>query len=91
MRKAALLLSGLLCGCAVNPAMPPARFQALGTTTVVFSSDPATDCQIGNATACTLGKVVIVPDPCQFPNDFYALLLCHENAHRFGGWEHQKE
>jgi hypothetical protein len=82
----------MLGGCAYHSeTMPPPQYQAIGTTTVAFSDDPATDCNMGNAVACTLGAVIIVPNPCIWANEFYASLLCHENAHRFGGWRHEKK
>jgi hypothetical protein len=63
----------------------------MGTTTVAFSSAPAVDCQASNAVACTVGSVVIMPDPCIWAREYYASLMCHENGHRFGKWAHEKE
>lgn len=84
-------LALLATGCATPVPIPPPQYQGIGTTNIVFSSDTDTDCQQGNAVACTMGKVIIVPNPCLWSHEFYASLLCHENGHRFGGWKHEKE
>ena len=90
MRIAVLFL--LLTGCMTHPVTPPPeRFRALGRTEVVFSYDTASECQIGNAVACTLGSMVILPPPCEFRHEYYAAIVCHELGHRFGGWKHEKE
>lgn len=39
--------------------------------------------------ACTIPATgrMLMPDPCLFTDEFYAALLCHENAH-LNGWRH---
>lgn len=39
--------------------------------------------------ACSPASIyVVMPNPCEFPGDLYAELLCHEKAH-VNGWKHQ--
>jgi hypothetical protein len=33
--------------------------------------------------------VVVMPDPCRFPDEVFSGIQCHENAHRFKGWSHE--
>ena len=82
----------LLSGC-VTPNVPiaPSRFQHLGKSRVLFTIDTAGECMIGNAVACTMGSAIILPDPCEYPQEYYARIVCHENGHRFGGWKHEKQ
>lgn len=83
-----LVFSLALAGCATPVPIPPPEYQGMGVTTVAFSSDPATDCHVGNAIACNMGSVVIMPNPCTFAEEYYAALMCHELGHRFKGWNH---
>jgi hypothetical protein len=90
MKQIGLFL--LLTGCVINPVtIPPERFRELGRTEVVFVYDTASECQTGNAVACTLGSIVILPPPCERKHEYYAAIVCHELGHRFGGWKHEKE
>lgn len=39
--------------------------------------------------ACTFPgeRFQVMPDPCLYPDEYYASLQCHENAH-LNGWQH---
>lgn len=37
--------------------------------------------------ACVVGEITVMPDPCAYPEDTYAKLMCHEKAHLLG-WRH---
>ena len=37
--------------------------------------------------ACANSKGIVAPNPCLFPDERYARLLCHEKAHVLG-WKH---
>jgi hypothetical protein len=92
MKLIPILAAIALAGCATHPVtIPPKRFQGLGMTQVVFVYDTASECHMGNAMACTLGSMMILPDPCERSHEFYAALVCHELGHRFRGWKHEKE
>lgn len=36
---------------------------------------------------CAQNRTIVVPDPCEYTDDSYAVLLCHEKAH-VKGWRH---
>lgn len=75
--------------------MPPLRFQGNATAIVRFVTDVGPEC--ANAPegylvlACSEGPVIIMPNPCRYPNERYARLLCHEIGHlNFWGKDHPK-
>lgn len=45
-----------------------------------------------DALACAnrLNNTIYVPNPCRYPSDIYAVLLCHEMAH-LNGWDHEND
>lgn len=85
---------------------PPAEFlTAPDAPVVIMFADPVTvDAVCRRAStpvpegyvilACTRDdiRVQLMPDPCLFPDEFYASLQCHENAHlsrnNLTGWRH---
>lgn len=90
------------CGDYVLPLVhettrPPLTWQGNARSVIEFiqPDDIESACRSGeNVTACTRmlpGRpTIIMPNPCAFPWDAYAALLCHEMAH-VNGWEHQRE
>lgn len=74
-----------------SDGLPPERFQ--GETTVVITFVPSVNtrdtCGIAGKGYAFLGctrrdDVILMPNPCQFPRDDYARILCHEKGHRLG-------
>jgi hypothetical protein len=73
--------------------MPPLRFQGDGKATVYTHTDdlrpicdPAGNVpRSGTLLACRLGNTIHLPNPCRYPNESFAVLMCHEYAHR-AGW-----
>jgi hypothetical protein len=71
----------------VFDGMPPTRFRAprkmkVETGSVAKCGTPAKGFVFEG---CTDGVVVHVPNPCDFPNESFAVLLCHEQGH-LQGW-----
>lgn len=83
---------------------PEAYLTAPDAPVTILFADPATVHEVCSraaavpegyvAMACTRDdlRIQLMPDPCLFPDEFYASLQCHENAHltRAGlpGWRH---
>ncbi len=69
--------------------MPPPKFHQDTAAILIFTSDVSSYCgkaPKGYVTlACAQGPQIAMPNPCQFPDDPYAALLCHEMAH-VNGW-----
>jgi hypothetical protein len=101
MRRLVLLAAGLAAAAGVAGAgllddgPPPERFQGPARMTLVFAGQPATTraCDAGRPLpprpwrrwACTRDGVTYAPDPCLYPNEAFARLLCHEKGH-VNGW-----
>lgn len=78
-----------------SDVIPPPRFRYDSTTKLVTINTQAVmdqDCGVpekGRRLACTRGTrrhpVVFMPNPCDFPDERYAHLLCHELGH-VQGW-----
>ena len=74
---------------------PPTRFQGHATVTLQIADQAGIDaiCHplFGRPPAgmrtdgCQTGDRVILPNPCDFPEDRYATMLCHELGHA-NGW-----
>lgn len=75
---------------AVFVLTPPTRYQHDAKFTVVTRSVEATNayCRAWgtrpDAYACELWGTVNIPNPCEWANDEYAELLCHEQGHVLG-------
>ncbi|GAA0768842.1 hypothetical protein [Brevundimonas olei] len=83
---------------------PEAYLTAPDAPVTILFADPTTVHEVCSAAAaipdgfiamaCTRDdlRIQLMPDPCLFPDEFYASLQCHENAHltRTGlpGWRH---
>lgn len=83
---------------------PDAYLVAPDAPVTILFTDPRTVHEVCSAAAgtpegfvvmaCTRDdlRIQLMPDPCLFPDEFYASLQCHENAHlsRTGlpGWRH---
>ena len=74
---------------------PPARYQG-GATVMLQTTDQAginSTCQAlfgappagMKMNACNTGERIVMPNPCDYPNEAYAKLLCHELGHA-NGW-----
>ena len=86
---------GLLAAAPFVPhvPIPPPEFQrAPDAPAVVIYGDPAavdafcregTGLIGGTIFACTfpVNRLQVMPNPCLFPDEFYARLQCHENGH----------
>jgi hypothetical protein len=76
---------------------PPAEYldgPSVGMGLIVVPAnqiDPACRSIGGQAPGLIVGcyreGVVVLPDPCVFPDEIFAQIACHEVAHR-RGWEH---
>jgi hypothetical protein len=83
-----------------SAARPPARFTADATFVVEVRGQAQIDqrCQglfgvppAGMKTdACSIEGRAIMPNPCAYPDESYARMLCHEMAH-VNGWSSQHE
>ena len=79
---------------------PPERFQQNATVTLEVQDQAGIDriCHplfgrppAGRKTdACQTGRRVIAPNPCNFPKEAYARLLCHELGHA-NGWSRRHD
>ena len=78
--------------------MPPERFRANGTSKVMFESpaivrvlcrtgaEPKDMVVVGCAMRMRDGSVLIIaPNPCGWPGEWFARILCHERGHE-AGW-----
>ena len=74
--------------------MPPYRYMGDGITITVFTSKVEAFCgpptpgfQIVGCYRRTNGRpVVVLPNPCLFPEEFFATIACHEKAHATHNW-----
>lgn len=74
---------------------PPARYigETRAVLEVIEPEKVEATCAAGGpgALACTKmypkRPTIVMPDPCAFPFDSYAAMLCHEIAH-VNGWDH---
>jgi hypothetical protein len=74
--------------------VPPLRFQGNGTFLLRTTDLALAVCDgtlSSEAVGCAAGSVVIMPNPCDFPRQSYAALLCHEKAHAVSGWRHESK
>ena len=81
----------------VNP-MPPPEYRGTGAVIVVFVPEYLLEQVCGikapeglRLRACARmfpggKKYVVMPDPCAYAEQEYALIMCHENGHALGGW-----
>lgn len=69
--------------------LPPAEYRKTGTVILRTVDDVRPVCRISTALACAFGITLVLPDPCQFLDEWFAGLLCHEIAHGLGGWKHE--
>jgi hypothetical protein len=85
-----------LTGCALNryAALPPHTYRTDATATVRFVSDIHAACSVTAGRlpvqrvyrGCERGGVIVLPNPCLWPNrSDYADLTCHELGH-VQGW-----
>jgi hypothetical protein len=92
MLRSALLVLSLAADTSyprtmVYDGMPPARFRA--PASLIVKTGAVAEC--GDAgpglvfEACARDKTVFMPNPCDFPSEKFAVLLCHESAH-LQGW-----
>jgi hypothetical protein len=67
--------------------MPPPRLRAPMQMTV--RTGAVAECGDAGPSrvfeACVRGTTVFVPNPCDYPTEKFAILLCHEQAH-LQGW-----
>jgi len=70
----------------VYDGMPPKRYQRDRASSVSFGT--VGECgtpPIGyQFEACVRDQRVHMPNPCNYPHEEFARLMCHENAHLFG-------
>lgn len=74
---------------------PPERFTGDGGSIVLFLKSAALETVCGRGNIACAGKtkegvpVIAMPNPCLFPTNAYAAVLCHEVGHTAGwGGEH---
>ena len=88
-----LSLVGLLAGCA-TPAfqLPPEATRGDKTVTAFYVGSRAQReamCRLAgapaNSLACGNSNMLILPNPCDYTNEPYAALTCHELGHA-NGW-----
>jgi hypothetical protein len=72
----------------VYDGMPPLRMR--GPAVVIVSTGSVAECgkppKGFTFEACTDGIIIHTSNPCDFPEQEYARLLCHEIAHASWGW-----
>ena len=88
-------VAALLGATLFSSAAPPERYRQDATFTLSVTDQPTIEatCQPlfgippeGRETlGCTTATTVVLPNPCGFPEDEYARMLCHELAH-VNGW-----
>jgi hypothetical protein len=66
--------------------MPPESMRGPATLTVTFGSLAVCGDNPQIEACTTPDKVVHMPNPCDFPGQSYARILCHEKAHSRFGW-----
>lgn len=77
--------------------LPPENYRADNTVTVTFAKPELVQELCGHhgvkeLIGCTIEKTMIVPNPCAYPSEVYARILCHEAAHSQGwGADHEVE
>lgn len=77
--------------------LPPENYRADNTVTVTFAKPELVQELCGRRgvkelIGCTIGKTMIVPNPCAYPEQSYARTLCHEGGHSQGwGADHKGE
>lgn len=86
MDRADRALNGLRPGLI---QVPPIRFQATGHLFIQTMPRVTDVCTTEGAVACAIGTVIVMPDPCDYPRERYAALLCHESAHALSKWRHE--
>jgi hypothetical protein len=77
---------------ATIPLMPPTRFQGEATVSVHFIPKASVDhaCRDPDAPwfvtvqGCYEPGLITISNPCEWPGDKYAQLLCHEKGHALG-------
>lgn len=76
------------------PALPLPKYRGVTAAIVATMEDvnkhPQCKAQKGWQTrACTFldKNIILMPNPCNYPNDGYARLFCHELGH-VNGWRH---
>lgn len=86
-----------------SDAIPPAEYQGLGLVPVLYvepweikdaCSAVGTPPEGLVIVACTITlkdgqKLIILPDPCDFGDGWFAGVACHENAHALKNWNHE--
>ena len=92
LAAAAALLPG---AGAFSDGRPPERFQGDATVQLEVTDQAGVDrvCQPlfgkppagAKTVACQTGRRVIAPNPCLYPTETYAQMLCHELGHA-NGW-----
>jgi hypothetical protein len=92
---AAAVLASAAPASLFTSAQPPERFQHAATFVVEVQNQQAIDarCQPLFGTpppgmktdACSMNGRVILPNPCAYPSESYARMLCHEMGH-VNGW-----
>lgn len=103
--SSAVLLLAFAPWTAADVQRPPERFQISPglSPALVWYADPETvdaACKglTGDANpkfvilACTLPveRKQLLPNPCLYPDEYFASLVCHENAH-LSGWAHEAD
>ena len=80
-----------------NP-MPPPEYRGTGAVIVVFVPEILLEQACGikapeglRLRACARmlpggKKYVVMPDPCAYAEQEYAMIMCHENGHALGNW-----
>lgn len=94
IRCLALIAALLLAGCAARPErptfqLPPPAYRATGAVILRTEKDVRPFCKNDLSLACTIGTYVILPDPRDYLDEYFAGLLCHELAHALKGWKHE--
>lgn len=94
-----LLVAAVLAGSPVldtPSAIPPKQFRYSRQVDVAFVEDPSTypGCEpapgfVSRGCFISERQLIIMPNPCNYPKDYYARVLCHELGHR-NGWTHPK-
>jgi len=77
--------------------LPPEIYRGDATVTVTFAKPELVQELCGKRgvkelIGCGEPGLMIVPNPCQYPNEVYARIICHEAAHSQGwGADHKGE
>ena len=77
--------------------LPPERYRSDTTSTITFAKPELVQELCGKRgvdelVACFEPPVIIVPNPCDYPDESYARIVCHEIGHA-NGWpaDHKDE